>query len=83
MWYPFAVAVLKPATSDSSMVVGHVPRKISAACSVFLEFGGIIRCTITGTRQYLTDLRQGGLNVPCKLTFTDVNPQCGKTCKVL
>ena len=36
---PFAVAVLKPAASDSSMVVGHMLQKISAACSVFLELG--------------------------------------------
>jgi len=61
---PFAVAVLKP-DSPGGMVVGHVPRKISAACSVFLELGGTIRCTITGPRQYSRDLRQGGLDVSC------------------
>jgi len=34
----FAVAVLKP-DSSRGMVVGHVPQKISAACSAFLELG--------------------------------------------
>ena len=80
---PFAVAVLKPAASDSSMVVGHVPRKISAACSVFLELGGIIHCTITGPRQYSTDLRQGGLDVPCKLKFTGVNPHLSNVARLV
>ena len=81
---PFAVAVLKPdSTSDSSMVVGHVPRKISAACSVFLEFGGVIRCTITGPRQYSRDLRQGGLDVPCKITFIGENPHLSNVAKLI
>ena len=39
----FAVAVLNPALN----IVGHVPQKMSAECSGFLESGGTIRCTIT------------------------------------
>ena len=31
--------------------------------------GGNILCTITGRRQYSVDLPQGGLEIPCKLTF--------------
>ena len=49
--------------------VGHIPRKISAACSIFLSRSGNIRCKITGTRRFSTDLPQGGLEVPCMLTF--------------
>ena len=41
---PYAVAVMK-----GNMIVGHVPRKISAACSLFLEKEDTtITCTITG-----------------------------------
>ena len=53
---PYAVAVLK-----GTIVAGHVPRKISAACSLFLRRQGTILCTITGVRQFSNDLPQGGL----------------------
>ena len=61
---PFAVAVKK-----DSIVVGHVPRKIPAICSLFLRRRGIISCQIVGVRRYSSDLPQGGLEVPCKLIF--------------
>ena len=61
----YAVAV----TKSGSGVVGHVPRRISAACALFLQKGGSICCTVTGARKYSTDLPQGGLEVPCYLTF--------------
>ena len=62
---PFAVAIIK----DDS-VVGHVPRKISTVCSLFLRSGGSITCEITGSRKYSHDLPQGGLEIPCSLEFT-------------
>ena len=49
-------------------VVGHILRKISAACSLFLQKNGNIFCTATGKRRFL-DLPQGGLEVPCNLKF--------------
>jgi len=62
---PYAVAVKK-----GSEVVGHVPRKISAACHLFLDFGGSLCCIITDAhRRYSSDLLQGGLEIPCKLVF--------------
>ena len=48
--------------------VGHVPKKILTICSLFLR-SGTIRCKVSGSRQYSGDLDQGGLEVPCKLTF--------------
>jgi len=59
----FAVAVYKDLD-----IVGHVP-SISMLYSVFLRHGGTIHCIISGNRQYLHDLPQGGLKVPCKLYF--------------
>ncbi len=47
----YAVAVLRHGS-----VVGHIPRRISAACSLFIERNGRIHCRITGTRQYSADL---------------------------
>ena len=47
-----------------------MPRIISAACSAFIRRGGVTCCEVTGARQYSADLSQGGMEVPCKLTFT-------------
>jgi len=62
---PFSVSVLKRDT-----VVGHGHRKISAICSLFIRRGGMIQCKVTGSRQYLSDILQGGLEIPCLLIFT-------------
>ena len=59
----FAVAVMKDGT-----VVGHVPKKISSVCSLYLRRGGSIICRV-GSRRYSEDLIQGGLEIPCVLIF--------------
>ena len=61
---PYAVSV-----QQSQTIVGHLPRKISAACSMFVRKGGTMTCTISGERRYSGDLPQGGLEVPCYLSF--------------
>ena len=43
--------------------MGHVPRRISAACALFLQHHGSIRCEITGDRRYSSDLLQETLIV--------------------
>jgi hypothetical protein len=49
---PFSVAVI-----DGTDVVGHVPKKISSICSMFLQRGGTILCEITSpNRRYSVDL---------------------------
>ena len=50
-------------------VVGRVLRKISAACSLFLQRAGIIHCTVVGVRYFSADIPQGGLEVPCTYKF--------------
>ena len=60
----YAVAYYK-----SEEVVGHMPRKISHLCAAFLRRGGAMKGTVTGTHQYSSDLEQGGMEIPCKLTF--------------
>ena len=44
----------------------RLARKISATCALFLQRKGTIRCTVTASRCFSTDLPQGGLEVPCK-----------------
>ena len=70
----YAVAVKK---HGSGVIVGHLPKKISRLCSMFILRGGDIIATVTGRRQYSSDLAQGGLEIPCKLKF------CGKAKELL
>ena len=61
---PFAVAVIR-----DGVVVGHVPKKISSVCSLFLQRNGSITCCVSGYRRFSEDLPQGGLEIPCTMTF--------------
>ena len=55
---------------DAVVIVGHVLRKISAACLLFLgRKGSSIICTVCVNRRYSSDLPQGGPEVPSKLIF--------------
>ena len=69
----FAVAVVKEDTT-----VGHVPRKISAICLLFLRKNSMILCKVTGSRRYSEDLPQGGLEIPCTLKFRGSMKDIGK-----
>ena len=53
---PFAVKVLK-----TDEIVGHLPKKISSTCNIFLRKGGTITCRVNETRSYSRDLTQGRL----------------------
>jgi len=54
----YAVAAKKPALG---MIVGHLPKKISKCCSIFILHGGAIKATVTGKCCYSSDLAQGQL----------------------
>jgi len=61
---PFAMKVMK-----CGSIVGHLSKKISSTCSLFLRHGpGVIVCRITDpNKRYSRDLEQGGLEIPCLL----------------
>ncbi len=46
-----------------------VTYEVSKICSIFLRRGGLIKCKVTGSRQYSADLAQGGMEIPCILMF--------------
>ena len=73
----YAVAVM-----DGTNVVGHVPRKISRICFIFLLHSGSIICRVTGLKQYSQDLEQGGLDVPCEYKFFSKD-KCAKVTRRL
>ena len=54
---------------DFGQTVGHLPKKISRMCSMFIQEGGEILCMVIGNRRYSSDLAQGGLEIPCTLLF--------------
>ena len=70
---PFAVAVVK-----NGFTVGHLPKKISSSCSLFMRRQGAISCVVIGFRRYSSDLVQGGLEVPCKIIFRGPNDMIQK-----
>ena len=62
---PYAVAIKR-----GSEVIGHVPRKISAACSLFMQRRGSVICRIIDSHhRYSSNLLQGGLQIPYQLVF--------------
>lgn len=69
-----AVAIRKTINGEIK-TVGHVPRRISSICLIFIRRGGSILCTVKGPRQYSSDLPQGGLEVPCTLEFVSHNAE--------
>ena len=75
---PHAVAVI-----SNDTIVGHVPRTISAVCHFFLRRNGNILCQVTGRRHRSEDLVQGGLEVPCTLTFTGDAKEIAKAERLL
>ena len=75
---PFAVAIIK-----DDNIVGHVPRKISTVCSLFLRRGGSILCRVTGSRRFSRDLPQGGVEIPCMLVFQGDSKYVDKARKLL
>ena len=74
----YAVAVKK----HSGETVGHLPRKISRLCSMFIGQGGDITCVVTGNRGYSSDLVQGGLEIPCSIIFRGKEKLISKTKKL-
>ena len=80
MIFTDAVAVRQP--GDYHTTVGHVPRSISAVCYFFLKRGSIT-CEVLGPRQHSNDLPQGGLEVPCRLTFIGTGDDTSKVEKLL
>ena len=78
---PYAVKVIKTACGT---IVGHLPKKITSTCSLFIRKGGTIDCEVTDSnRKYSRDLPQGGLEIPCVLTLRGIKDLVDKAVKLL
>ena len=69
----YAVALKK-----DGAVIGHLPQKILQICSLFIRRGGTIKCIVKGTRRYSSDMPQGGLEIPCILSFSGEKNEINK-----
>ena len=76
---PYCVGVI----DRGNVTVGHVPRAISAVCSLFLDHGGTITCDVIGNQQYSEDSTQGGLEIPGKLLVHGPSKYVAKVCNLL
>ena len=56
---PYTVAVVK---AFENTTIGQLPRKISAAYTLFLRTNGITSYTVTGNRRYSAVFHKEGLN---------------------
>ena len=52
----YAVALI----NSESVTVGHLPKFMSKQAHFFIKHAGKIRCEITGSKRYSSDLVQGG-----------------------
>ena len=43
---------IKKSINGEIKIVGHIPRKISAICFIFMRHGGNIQCQVNGACQY-------------------------------
>ena len=74
----YAVSVIK-----EGVIIGHLPRRISRVCTLFIRRGGAIHCRVTGRRRYSSDLLQGGLEISCYLSFEGEAKEIKKLVKLL
>ena len=65
-------------------MVGHLPKKTSSTCSLFISKGGTIDCEVTDpNRKFSRDLPQGGLEIPCVLMLRGTKDLVDKAVKLL
>jgi len=72
--------------TKAGATIGHVPEKISSACSLLISNGGVISCEGTNpNRKSSRDVPQGGLEIPrtCMLKFQGNEQLINKAKKLL
>ena len=72
----YAVAVKKDET-----VIGHLPRKVSRVCSLFLRRGGTVCCRVSESRRYSSYLHR--LEIPYEVIFTAKAEEINKLKRLL
>ena len=80
---PYAMKVMKAGMRAGTMV-GHLPKKTSSTCSLFIRKGGTIDCEVMDpNRKYSRDLPQSSLEIPCVLMLRGTKDLVDKAVKFL
>ena len=53
--------------------MGHLPKFMSKLAHFFVKHARKIRCEVTGSKRYSSDLEQVGLQIPAKILFQNSN----------
>ena len=74
----YAIALI----NSESVTVDHLPKFMSKLAHFFVKHAGKVRCEITGSKRYSSNLEQeGGLEIPAKIIFQNSNEKMKKeTC---
>ena len=65
----YAIALI----NTIAVAVGDLPKFLSKLTHFFVKHTGKIRCEITGSERYSSDLEQGSLEIPAKIIFQNSN----------
>ena len=60
-------------TNSDSVTVGDLQKFMSKLAHFFVKHDGEIRCEITGSKRYSSNLELGGLEIPVKIIFQNSN----------
>ena len=55
--------------NSESVTLGHLPKFMSKLAHVFVKHAGKIRCKITVSKRYSSDVERDCLEIPAKITF--------------
>ena len=69
----FTTSMIIALINSELVTVGHLPKFMSKLARFFVKHAGKIRCEITGSKRYSSDLEQGGLEIPAKIIFQNSN----------
>ena len=61
----YAIALI----NSESVTVGHLPKLRSKLAHVFAKHAGKIRCKITVSKRYSSDVERDCLEIPAKIIF--------------
>ena len=64
---------VKVLVNSALATVGHIPKFMCKLTYFFLKHYGNIKCEITGFKKYSKDLKQGGFEIPARLTISNAN----------
>ena len=67
---PFDRFIIKFCKAGKEETIRHIPMEISRVTKYFMDWGATVTAQLTGVRYRRSSLKQGGLEIPCKIMVT-------------